>query len=210
MTHRPPVAASASRIIWTAITFAAVLGTGCQMRAENGERAESAAPMDPVKRGEYLVSIGVCNDCHTPFTMTDKGPGPDMTKMLSGHPAAMTLPPPPKTEGPWMWGGAGTNTAFYGPWGVSYTPNLTPHTTGLSAWNEEIFVKAMRTGRHMGTSRPIQPPMPWQSYGKMTDEDLKAVWAYLQTIPPIDNQVPDPIIVEMMPPTADATAPAGH
>jgi len=51
----------------------------------------------------------------------------------------------------------------------------------------------MRTGRHLGQGRQILPPMPWQVYGNMTDEDLKAVYAYLRQIPPIKNKVPDPI-----------------
>jgi hypothetical protein len=165
---------------------------------------------DPVARGKYLVEICACNECHTPFTMTDKGYGPDMTRMLSGHPAALTMPPVPKTATPWDWVGAGTNTAFGGPWGVSYTANLTPSSNGLAAWNEEIFIKTMHTGKHMGTSRPILPPMPWQSYGRMTDEDLKAVWAYLQTIPPVDNLVPDAVVSEMMTGAAGGAPPAGH
>jgi hypothetical protein len=61
----------------------------------------------------------------------------------------------------------------------------------MGIWTEDMFIKAMRLGKHMGTSRPIQPPMPWPWYGKMTDDDLKAVFAYLQSIPPIVNHVPD-------------------
>jgi hypothetical protein len=88
--------------------------------------------------------------------------------------------------------GNSTNTAFAGPWGISYASNLTPDpNTGIGIWTEEIFVKTMRTGRHMGTSRPLQPPMPWPSYSHMTDEDLKAVFAYLRSIPAIANRVPE-------------------
>ena len=86
----------------------------------------------------------------------------------------------------------GTNTAFSGPWGVSYTFNLTPEpNTGLGIWTEEMFVRTIRTGRHMGVSRPINPPMPWPAYRNATDEDLKAIYAYLRTIKPIVNHVPD-------------------
>ncbi|HWN83277.1 MAG TPA: hypothetical protein VNM87_14365 [Candidatus Udaeobacter sp.] len=189
---------------------------GCQVKAERtGDKPAATATTtaaDPVARGKYLVNVGACNECHTPWAMTDKGPAPDITKFLSGHPAAMVLPPPPKPDGPWIWFGAGTNTAFAGPWGVTYAANLTPSSSGLSAWNEEIFIKAIRTGKHMGTSRPILPPMPWAAYGQMTDEDLKAVWAFLQTVPPVDNLVPDPVISEMMmPPAGGAPAAAsGH
>jgi hypothetical protein len=90
-----------------------------------------------------------------------------------------------------VWSALGTNTAFSGPWGVSYTFNLTPEpNTGLGIWTEEMFVQAIRTGRHMGVSRPINPPMPWPAYRNASDEDLKSVYAYLRTITPIVNHVP--------------------
>jgi hypothetical protein len=125
--------------------------------------------------------------------MTERGPEPDMTRMLSGHPESLVVPRPPRLpEGPWVWMGAGTNTAFAGPWGVSFTANLTPdENTGIGIWTEDIFVRTIRTGRHWGVSRPIQPPMPWQYFSKMSDEDLKAIYAYLRTIPPVHNRVPE-------------------
>jgi hypothetical protein len=120
------------------------------------------------------------------------GPVPDMTRMLSGHPESMKMPATPPLPEPWLWVGAATNTAFAGPWGVTYAINLTPdENTGLGIWTEDMFVRALKTGRHMGTSRVIQPPMPWPAYSHMTDEDLKAMYAYLRSIPPIKNQVPD-------------------
>ena len=106
------------------------------------------------------MTIASCNDCHTPFKLGPKGPEPDMTRMLSGHPEGLVMPPPPKLPaGPWVWVGAGTNTAFAGPWGISYGINLTPdQNTGLGIWTEDIFIKTMRTGRHYGVARPILPP----------------------------------------------------
>jgi hypothetical protein len=87
-----------------------------------------------------------------------------------------------------------TLTAWSGPWGISFAANLTPdQKTGMGMWTEEMFIKAMRTGKHMGMSRPILPPMPWQNVAAMTDGDLKAVFAYLRSIPPIVNLVPLPI-----------------
>ena len=56
-----------------------------------------------------------------------------------------------------------------------------------------MFIKAMRTGRHMGYGRPILPPMPWQDIGSLKDEDLKAIFAYLRTIRPVSNHVPLPV-----------------
>ena len=87
-----------------------------------------------------------------------------------------------------------TNTAFAGPWGVSFAFNLTPdENTGTGIWTEEMFVTALRTGKHMGQSRPLLPPMPWQGYGQMTDEDLAAVFAYLRSVPAIHNRVLEPL-----------------
>ena len=90
--------------------------------------------------------------------------------------------------------GAVTNTAFAGPWGVSFTANLTPDVeTGLGAWTEEMFIATMRTGRHQGKGRPLLPPMPYPSVGGLNDQDIKSVFAYLRSSPPVRNRVPAPI-----------------
>ena len=160
----------------------------------------SAAPATPgateaVARGKYLVTFGSCNDCHTPFKLGPNGPEPDFSRALSGHPAEFGVPKAPALgDGPWVWAGSGTNTAFAGPWGISFTANLTPDKeTGLGNWTEEQFIKALRTGRHEGNGRPIVPPMPWRFVGSLNDDDLKAVFAYLKSLPPIHNKVPAPI-----------------
>lgn len=165
--------------------------------AAGAEPAAAAAPAavspELVGGGRYLVTIMGCNDCHTPYKMGKTGPEPDMTRMLSGHPEGMKLSPPPKLEEPWGMASTVTNTAWAGPWGISYTSNLTPdQNTGMGIWTEDMFIRAMRTGKHMGTSRTILPPMPWPWYGKMRDDELKAIFAYLKSIPPIRNRVPDP------------------
>ena len=67
---------------------------------------------------------------------------------------------------------------------------------GQDLWTAELFIKAIREGKHFGTSRPILPPMPWPVYRNMTDDDLKAVFAYLRTVPAVNNHVPEPIINE--------------
>lgn len=154
-------------------------------------RAESP---EVVSRGEYLVKIMGCNDCHTPLAMTPNGPAPDMTRLLSGHPQDMTMPPAPAgLTMPWMAAVGATMTAWTGPWGVSYTANLTPDDeTGLGKWTEETFTMAMRTGRHLGRGRQILPPMPMAALGAMTDEDMHALYSYLRTIPAIRNKVPEP------------------
>ncbi len=170
---------------------------GCQAAPPPAETkaAPAATPrVDPVARGRYLAAAGACSDCHTPFKMGPNGPEPDMERELSGHPESMKLPPAPVLPMPWMLAGTASNTAYAGPWGVSFAANLTSDPdTGMGVWTEDLFVKAMRTGRHFGTSRPILPPMPWQSYSQLTDEDLKAIFAYLRTVRPIKNHVPEPI-----------------
>lgn len=176
------------------LTVAATIGTAAQKNA-TAKKAEAAARAK-VARGAYLVNVAGCNDCHTPFKPGPNGPEPDMTRELSGHPESLKMPPAPKLgDGPWVWAAAGTNTAFSGPWGVSYTANLTPdRLTGIGIWDEQMFIRTIRTGRHWGVSRPILPPMPWQNFRHMTDEDLGAIYAYLRSIKPIRNQVPEPII----------------
>jgi hypothetical protein len=84
-------------------------------------------------------------------------------------------------------------TAWAGPWGGSYAANLTPdEATGLGIWTEELFIQALRSGKHMGVGRDILPPMPWQNCAVLTDSDLRAIFAYLRSIPPIRNSVPVP------------------
>lgn len=156
--------------------------------------APKSTPHDrQVARGKYLVTVAGCNDCHTPLKMGPQGPEPDMTRMLSGHPQGMTLAAASSLGAGWMFQGSHTMTAFAGPWGISYAPNLTPdEATGILApFTEELFIRTMRTGRHMGTSRPIMPPMPWQNLSRATDEDLKAIFAFLRSVPPVRNAVPD-------------------
>lgn len=164
----------------------------------------TAPPADKaqVERGKYLVMIGGCHDCHTPKKMGPKGPELDTTRLLSGHPEDSKLPAPPKLPpGPWMAVAAWDLTAWSGPWGISYAFNVTPdENTGIGIWSEETFIKTLRTGRHMGTSRPILPPMPWEMYKNFTDGDLKAVYTYLRSIPPIKNRVPEAVINEGPPP----------
>jgi hypothetical protein len=85
-------------------------------------------------------------------------------------------------------------TAWAGPWGVSFAANLTPDkATGLGAWTADQFIKTMRTGKHMGVGRPILPPMPVQNVAALGDADLAALFAYLRSLKPIQNQVPAPL-----------------
>lgn len=158
--------------------------------------AAAAAPLDReamVERGLYLVTVGGCHDCHTPWKLGENGPEPDLSRSLSGHPADLEVPEAPAASGPWTIAVAGTMTAWRGPWGTSFTANLTPDDeTGLGTWDAETFKATIRNGRHMGRGRPLLPPMPAPNYAQMTDRDLESVFAYLQSLPAISNRVPAP------------------
>jgi mono/diheme cytochrome c family protein len=185
-----------NRTISALILLAATAGVATVTIASKTGPSPVEVKRAQAARGEYLVTIGGCNDCHTPWIMGAKGLEPDASRTLSGHPEKFVMPAPPKgADGRWLWSGAATNTAFAGPWGVSYARNLTPdEVTGIGIWSEEMFMKTIRSGRHWGVSRPILPPMPWFNYAKMTDDDLKAVYAYLRTLPPVRNHVPDAVV----------------
>ena len=185
------------------------LAAGCTNNAPPAETKTAATPVlsapaqSPVERGKYLVFVGGCNDCHTPKKIGPNGPEPDMDKQLSGNPASEKLASVPKgLIAPDKWGAITNNhlTAWAGPWGVSFAMNLTPDkATGLGSWTPEMFVSALRTGKHQGTGRPILPPMPWNWYKNMTDDDLKAVFAFLQSLPPVNNPIPDPLPPDKIP-----------
>jgi hypothetical protein len=162
----------------------------------SGTESKTMSKEEMIKRGDYLVTTGSCNDCHSPKVFTAQGPVPDSTKLLSGHQAGSPLPPihaKSLQPGNWMLMAADI-TAFVGPWGISYTANLTPDSaTGIGAWSEAIFINTIRSGKHLGNGRDILPPMPWQFISKMTDDDLKSVYAYLMSLPAISNRVPGPV-----------------
>jgi mono/diheme cytochrome c family protein len=176
-----------------AFAIVAIITTiGCSQDMLSVKAAAAAETRQRVERGEYLVKVIGCSDCHTPMKMGPNGPEPDMSRFLSGHPEQVGPLSAPELPGPWMMAAAATMTAFAGPWGISYTANLTPdQNTGLGIWTEDMFIRALRTGRHMGTSREILPPMPWPAFRNATDEDLAAIYAYLRTVKPVVNHVPD-------------------
>jgi cytochrome c553 len=161
-----------------AAVFVLAATAACTQAPPPPPPAPAAPVQSPVERGKYIVSAAGCDDCHTPLMMGPNGPEP-------------------KLDAPWMAAGSTTMTAWAGPWGISYTANLTPdQNTGLGIWTEDMFINAIRQGKHMGTSRPILPPMPWQVIKNYTDDDLKAIFAFLKSLPPVANHVPDPIIAE--------------
>ncbi|HKH70408.1 MAG TPA: hypothetical protein VKA59_03620 [Vicinamibacterales bacterium] len=193
-----------SRVAVLSLIPVAVAVAGCrgaeqvaQAPANTGTPAPAAAPaMSQVERGKMLIIGGGCHDCHTPKKVGPNGPEADMDRMLSGHPESEGVPPPFKSikGSPYVIHINGHLTAWSGDWGVSFAANLTPdQNTGLGIWTEDMFLAALKQGKHMGKSRPILPPMPWNWYGQLPDEDLKAMFAYLKSIKPIANRVPVPL-----------------
>jgi len=190
--------------MWCLPGVLAVSSALCAQAQQSSETAANAAqPIatakdghDTLAWGERLAKFGGCNDCHTPKLMTPKGPELDKSRLLSGYPAHAPLPAVPQgVVGPTQWGAVATNdlTAWMGPWGVSFAANLTPDVTGLGGWTERQFIQTIRTGKHLGVGRAILPPMPWPGVAALTDGDLKALFAYLQSLKPISNLVPLPI-----------------
>jgi hypothetical protein len=160
---------------------------------ESVQATEGLTPEMMIKRGGYLVNAIGCDDCHSPKVMGPNGPEVDMKRRLSGHPSDQPLAEISdksvlKDYALFSMG----LTATVGPWGTSFAANLTPDETGLGNWSEEQFVRAIRQGLYKGLEggRPLMPPMPWIVYRNLSDEDLKSIFAYLQSLPPVKNQVP--------------------
>ena len=151
-----------------------------------------------VKWGENLVKVGGCNDCHTPKKMGAQGPELDMSLMLSGHPAQM--PPPDFDAREAAKKGlvvTQTFTSWTGPWGTTYAVNLTSDSTGIGNWKEEQFVKCLKEKKWMGldNTRPLMPPMSMMPVTEMSEDELKAIFAYLKTTPAIKNVAPDAVLL---------------
>jgi hypothetical protein len=178
------------------VILTATLAFACnnENKSKNDD-VKVATNEDLAKRGKYLVSIMGCNDCHSPKVMTPQGPVPDTNLLLSGHPSAIPAGPVDTTTlKSWVLFSP-MLTAAAGPWGVSFAANITSDESGIGSWSEAQFMKAIREGKYMGldNGRMILPPMPWPVYAQATDEDLKAIFAYLKSTKPVHNIVPPPI-----------------
>jgi mono/diheme cytochrome c family protein len=114
---------------------------------------------DPVKRGGFLVRMASCADCHTPQEKGQVKPGMELAGGLQ----------------------------FTTPEGTVMAANITPDASGIPYYDEDLFIQAMRTGKVK--ARSLNPIMPWSFYGGMTDEDLKAIFAYLKTVKPVKHTV---------------------
>ena len=195
---------SKSYLLITGLVFVAICFTRCtNSKTEEPATTSTAEAEKPnfggyesqAKWGEHLVLIGGCHDCHTPKIMTPMGPADDSTLILSGHPEKL---PAPEVDRKLMESKGlvvtADFTAWIGPWGITYSANLTPDETGLGSWKEEQFLYALKNSTSKGLSggRPLLPPMSMMPVKHMTDDELKAIFAYLKTIKPIKNNSVQP------------------
>lgn len=175
-----------------------VLFISCESQPEKTEMTDQQM----IERGKLLVTVGGCDDCHTPKNFGPKGPELDMTKRLSGHPAGTPIPPV-DTSLIHQWAYMSHDlTMAVGPWGITFSANLTPdNETGIGTWQPEMFITAMKTGKHLGVAdgRPIMPPMPWQNMAQLPEEDLRSMFAYLKSLPAVKNKVSDPLPPNQIP-----------
>lgn len=170
--------------------------TGCTNSGADPVSQQAKTKTELIERGQYLVTIGGCNDCHTPKIMTEHGVDIDPTRMLSGHIKEEQIPAfDSKGVSKGILQANMNLTAWQGPWGISYAANITPDKeSGIGNWTLEQFKMALRQGKSKGlaAARPLLPPMPWFNFAKMTDTDLEAMFAYLQSVPAVKNHVPAP------------------
>ena len=149
-----------------------------------------------VERGKYLVTSIGCDDCHSPKKMGPNGPEVIAELRFSGYPSNRPFNKVSMdafNKG-WMTFN-GDLTSAAGPWGISFSANITSDSTGIGAWKEEQFIKTIREGKSKGldNNRPLLPPMPWQNFKNLSDDDLKAIFTFLKTTKPVHNVVPQPV-----------------
>lgn len=145
---------------------AAVLAGGISVVAAVAPGVGHAAPAD-IERGRYLITIGGCNDCHTPGYLAKAGDVP---------------------EDLWL---IGDSTGFSGPWGTTYPTNLRSKLAGMS---EDKWVEYART-------LETRPPMPWFNLRAFAEDDLRAVYRYIRSLPANDSPVPDYVPPDQQPTT---------
>jgi len=186
------------KTILSLMTIAVVISVvfaACQDSAASEEKSIAMTKKEMVKRGAYLVNTIGCDDCHSPKRMGPNGPEIIPELRLSGYPASRPIT---KTnidvlKKGWMLLSDDLTTAV-GSWGQSFAANLTSDVTGTGNWKEAQFIKAIREGKYKGldNTRPLLMPMPWFVYRNLTDDDLKSIFAFLQTTKPVNNVVPSP------------------
>ena len=191
---------NANRISAMLLMVSAIAIVACQ----NNPKSVTTAVVEPtgeqlIQKGEYLVKIMGCNDCHSPKELGQHGPVVIPDVMLSGYPVSRTLKKVDIGIIKNGWNILNEDfTSAAGMWGISFAANLTSDQTGIGNWTEENFKRALKEGRYKGLegSRTLLPPMPWTNFTTITDEDVKAMFAYLKSVKPVSNVVPLPIPLE--------------
>jgi mono/diheme cytochrome c family protein len=182
------------------LIFASVLMTSCGSNKKPAEPVVAAPTHEQiVQRGQYLVTTMGCSDCHSPKKMGQQGPEVIPETNLSGYPANLPLMKVNKEalKAGWMLMNMDI-TESVGPWGASFSANITSDQTGIGNWPEENFRRALKEGWFKGLegTRKLLPPMPWENLGSLTDDDIKAVFEYLMSTKPVNNAVPDALSPE--------------
>jgi hypothetical protein len=182
--------------VMAAACLAVVIGlVAC---TNNGTTANGTAEISKdslINRGNYLVSSIGCDDCHSPKKMGPRGPEVDVEHRFAGFLAGSPMGPidTNAAKNGWLLFSMDL-TAAVGPWGISYAANISSDETGIGSWTEQQFINSLRNGKQKGmdNGRPLLPPMPWQNFAKLSDLDLKAIYAYLKSTKPVANIVPAP------------------
>nr|WP_294902344.1 c-type cytochrome [uncultured Lacibacter sp.] len=170
-----------------------VLTLACNGVAQEEKKKGSLTNAELVKRGEYLVNAVGCDDCHSPKTMGPRGPEIIQELRFSGYPSTRPVQKADSNVVKQGWALFGPDlTSAVGPWGMSFAANISSDATGIGNWTEAQFFKAIREGKYKGldNSRPLLPPMPWSSYKNFSDDDVKAIYAFLKSTQPVENIVP--------------------
>ncbi len=171
-----------------------IAGSSCKSNGANDNNTPDSIQL--VQRGEYLVNTMGCDDCHSPKKMGAQGPEVIPELRLSGYPGDRSIH---EVDTKIIQQGSVIFnydlTGSVGPWGASFAANLTSDSSGIGTWSEPQFFKAIREGKSKGLdhNRTLLPPMPWQNFAKLNDNDLKAIYRYLKTTKPVRNVVPTPV-----------------
>ena len=180
--------------LYAAIIVAVITGFAACTNSSGEPKEPVGISQDSlVKRGEYLVTIAGCDDCHTPKKMGAMGPEPDMSLRLSGYRSAVPFPKVDTNIIKQGWALANPDlTGWAGQWGASFAANITSDETGIGNWSYDQFKKAFTQGKWKGldNARPLMPPMPWQNFKNMAEDDVRSIFAYLKSTKPIKNIEP--------------------
>ena len=182
-------------VVAAIVIIAASTLYACSSASSEEKKEPIMSQAEMVKRGDYLVNSVGCDDCHSPKRFGPKGPEVIPELRLSGYPSTLPIKKPDSNviKQGWMMF-APDLTSAVGPWGISFAANITPDETGIGNWTEQNFMTAIRHGKSKGleNNRDLLPPMPWFVYKNFTDEDIKSIFAYLKSLPPVHNIVPAP------------------